>query len=193
MLLKSGDFIRAANSLKPLLTDKNNFDRMRVIFLFFKRRSHKKKFVIENMRIVAHIDENGFTLREKPINLLWPRKSNVWQKHQEPKFHWIGCFSMDGCTPSAWLKMSYFYGNIGFWSFLYIVLAQRSFCNCLAGICKRKPLTLNRGKWRSILSENEYPYICSMLPATHTSNVIIHQDNVRTHVNVNDREVSAEG
>lgn len=98
---------------------------------------------------------------------------------------------MRSCTPSVWLQQEeLLWRKIGLWLFLHIIPAQRYCSNLSVRTLQIKPLTVNREICRSILTEKVYSAFRSKLPITPKSNAIVQQDNVRPHLNVNDREVS---
>lgn len=193
--LKRGDIVRRTNSLKPLLTNQNKFDRMRFALSFIRRMPHENKFVFDNMRNVVHVDEKWFYLkRENQRMYLGPEEvmpeRSTKSKHFIPKVMFLCAVAR---PQYDYNRKSYFDGKIGLWPFVHMVPAQRSSRNRSAGTLEMKPLTVNREIYRSFLTEKVYPAIRSKLPVTHKSNVVVQQDNARPHVNVNDREVSAKG
>lgn len=186
--VQAGEILSHSSSIKPLLTGKNELNRVKFALDHIHYNPRTDTYQFNNLLNYVHVDEKWFRIMKDSQRFYLTPDEDVPHRTAKSKSFvekvmFLCAIARPRYNPKTRL---YFDGKIGIWPFISLQAAKRNSKNRPAGTMEMKPLTVTREVYTSYLVEKVFPAIRSKFPVQRNVPILVQQDNARPHINPDD-------
>ena len=191
LLLHKQKIKRISSTVKPLITKKNEEQRLKFAVSFVKSDGQ-----FHDMFDYIHIDEKWFYMTKVKRNYYLVADEEPPERSVKSKKFIQKVMFMTAVARPCWDhdSQTFFDGKIGIWPFVIYEAAKRNSKNRLKGTIVTKPVaSVDKGAVKEMIIKNVLPSIKRNMPLSRKKQVLyIQQDNAKPHAYTNDPSLDNE-